>query len=128
MKEAKVNTVISTSGLKAVFAILCKWKCSTHQQIEILGISRSSYYKYRRAPYSARLNADQLERISLILNLHANLRTLFENPDNVYGFMRMPNHNQPFKGQSPLAYISDGYLISLKEAAQHVEAALAGLW
>lgn len=44
------------------------------------------------------LDDDQLARISLVLNIHASLRTIFDNPDNVYGFPSMNNHNPFFDG------------------------------
>ena len=125
MKNPEVMAEMTTAGLKAVLAILCRWECSALQQATILGISKSSYYKYRQAPEKARLNDAQIERLSLILNIHASLRTLFENPDNVYGFMQMPNKNGQYKVKTPLAYISDGLLASLKDTEQHFAVILA---
>lgn len=120
VKYTKTTTRMTASGLNAAFAILRKWECSIQEQISILSISKSSYYKYRRTPSSAHLSSEQIERVSIILNLHSYLRTLFENPENVYGFMQMPNKNRPFEGQTPLAYIGDGSLSSLKNTAQHL--------
>lgn len=125
MKNRPVTTRTTEVGLRAVFAILSKWECNVQQQIRILGISKSSYYRYRRASSSPKLNPEQIERLSLILNLHAYLRTLFENPQNVYGFMRMPNGNSFFNGQTPLIYISGGSLQSLKDTAHYLGAILA---
>ena len=111
---------MAAAGLKAAFAILCRWECSALQQATILGFSKSSYYKYRRTPEKACLNDAQIERLSFILNIHASLRTLFENPANVYGFMQMPNKNGPFKGQTPLSYISDGHSRSLRSTMHYL--------
>ena len=124
MKNPEVTAEMTTAGLKAAFAILCRWECSVLQQATILGISKSSYYKYRQAPEKACLNDAQIERLSLILNIHASLRTLFENPVNVYGFMRMPNKNEPFKGQAPLIYISDGASDSLRNTMLYLTSIL----
>ena len=82
-------------GLKAAMNILDKWGCSPEQEWLILGMKKSSYYNYREQPASARLSEDQLERMSYILNMHQALRIVFDNPENVYGFMRMKNNN-PF--------------------------------
>lgn len=125
MKNRAVSTTTIAVGLKAVFAIFSMWECSVQQQIKILGISRSSYYKYRRVASRPILNSEQIERLSLVLNLHAYLRTLFENPQNVYGFMRMPNEHRLFNGQSPLTYISRGSLRSLKDTTHYLGAILA---
>jgi hypothetical protein len=120
MKSTEITTEIKISGLTAVFAILKKWKCNTQEQTAILGISSSPYHKFRKTLCDPHLNAAQLERISLVLNIHASLRILFENPDNVYGFMRMPNLNAPFNGSAPLTYISNGRLSSLRDTMQHL--------
>lgn len=125
MKNRAVSTATTAVGLKAVFSILSKWECSVQQQTRILGISKSSYYRYRRVASRPTLNSEQIKRLSLVLNIHAYLRTIFENPQNVYGFMRMPNENRLFNGQTPLVYISRGSFRSLKDTAHYLGAILA---
>lgn len=120
------GTHVAASGLRAVFNILDKWQCKPEQQQAILCISKPAYYKYRKTPEAASLNKDQLERLSYILNIHAHLRTVFDNPDNVYGFMAMQNHNGFFNGKSPLDIISSGNFGALYETAKHVDALRAG--
>jgi hypothetical protein len=61
-----------------------------------------------------------LERISLVLNIHATLRLVFENPDNAYGFASMPNHNDFFNGRTPLEILSQGSMISLYETYRRI--------
>lgn len=39
------------------------------------------------------VDVDVMQRISLVLNIHSTLRLLFDNPDNVYGFVGMENGN-----------------------------------
>ncbi|MEH6576945.1 MAG: antitoxin Xre/MbcA/ParS toxin-binding domain-containing protein [Amphritea sp.] len=92
------------AGLKVAKAILTKWSCSDCEIDQIL--------------------ADEQDldlRISYILNIHARLRTLFENPDNVYGFMSYPNHNDFFAGRSPLELIINGNLSDLKAVCDHIQ-------
>jgi hypothetical protein len=120
MKRIEITADMKVSGLKAVFSILDKWECTIQEQTVILGIPSSSYQEFRKVSVAPDLNPTQLERISLILNIHASLQSLFENPDNVYGFMRMPNKNAPFNGNAPLTYISDGRLSSLRDTMQHL--------
>lgn len=115
-------------GLKAALRILEKWGATPDQVQKILRISRAAYYKYRDIPESASLDSDQLERISYLLNIHAALRTLFENPENVYGFMGMANHNPYFNGRAPLELIATGQLGVLYETFKRVDALRGGLW
>jgi len=115
-----------TRGLKAVFNILDKWGCSPEQEWNILGMKKSTYYKNREAVDKARLSGDQLERISYILNMHAALRVVFDNSENVYGFMSMNNNNPYFNGRAPLDIISTGKFGSLYEVFKRVDALRGG--
>lgn len=118
----------AATGLKTVFTILDKWQCSPEQIQRILQISKAAYYKYRNDPYCASLTQDQIERISYVLNIHSNLRLLFDNPQNLYGFMALPNHNPYFNGNSPLAIISSGQFAALYETFKHIDALRGGMW
>lgn len=71
----------ATIGVKTALAILDKWGASPEQSQGILQLSRATWYKLRKDPAAATLNHDQLERISYLLNIHAALRTIFDNPE-----------------------------------------------
>jgi len=116
------------TGLKAVFNILDRWGCEREQILNILQISKSAYHKYRADPQSANLSHDQLERLSYLLNIHAALRIVFDNPDNVYGFMSMPNHNPFFNGTTPLEIIAGGNFGALYETYKRIDSLRGGDW
>lgn len=122
------NGQLAATGLKTVLTILERWGCTAEQVQKILQISRPAYYKYRKNPQQASLTQDQLERLSYLLNIHACLRTLFENPKNVYGFMALKNDNPYFNGKSPLEIISTGQFAALYETFRRVDALRGGLW
>lgn len=119
---------LGPAGFKAALNILQKWGCNATQQQAILGLPKATYYKYRQKPEAAQLGSDQLERISYLLNIHASLSTLFENPENRYGFMAMNNHNPYFNGKSPLELISSGSFGALYETFKRVDAMRGGQW
>ena len=74
-----------------VFRILDKWRCSTDEQLMLLGISsRSTLNKYKEASGGIRLSADLQERMSYILNIHKSLRVLFSVDESIYGWVRKP--------------------------------------
>lgn len=116
------------SGLKTVFNILEKWGCSAEQVQAILRLPKATYYKYRSEPESARLDRDQLTRISYLLNMHQALRIVFENPENVYGFMGKRNHNPYFHGRAPLDVIAGGDFAALYETFKRIDTLRGGLW
>lgn len=116
------------TALKVVLRILDKWGCSEAEKQALLGIGRSTLHKYQGAPESARVSPDLLERLSYILNMHQALRIVFENPENVYGFVRMPNSNPYFNGKSPMEIMSTGRVAHLYEVARRVDAMRGGGW
>ncbi|MGL9723181.1 MbcA/ParS/Xre antitoxin family protein [Sodalis sp. (in: enterobacteria)] len=115
-------------GVKTALAILDKWGASPEQSQGILQLSRASWYKLRKDPAAVALNHDQFERIIYLLNIHAALRTIFDNPENVYGFMSMDNHNPFFSGRSPLRIIGTGSFGALYEVHKRIDALRGGRW
>ena len=109
------------SGLKAAYNILSLWECSSEQAQCILNLSKTSYNKLKTDPDTVKLNNEQLERISCLLNIHYALRYIFSNPENVRSFMRMKNHNDFFAGRTPLEIIEKGEFIELKEVAKYID-------
>lgn len=120
----------SVAGLRAALNILEKWRASSDQACRILRISRSTYTRARQreAQWSVGLDADQLQRISMVLNIHAALRLIFDNPENVYGFPSMENHNEFFNGRTPLEIMAQGDMISLYETFRRIDALRAAQW
>lgn len=117
-----------STGLKTVLNILSRWGCSPEQMQALLQVSRSAFYKLKKDPTSARLTHDQVERLSYLLNIHASLRLIFDNPENVYGFMAMKNANPFFNGRSPLEIISTGSFGALYEVHKRIDALRSGQW
>lgn len=117
-------------GLRAALGILEKWAASAEQACQILRISRSTYTRARQGDtqWTVALDADQLQRISMVLNIHAALRLVFDNPENVYGFVAMANHNEFFNGRSPLEVMAQGDMISLYETFRRLDALRGGQW
>lgn len=118
------------AGLRAALRILEKWKASSEQACRILRISRSTYTRARQteADWSVVLDQDQMQRISFILNIHAALRTVFDNPQNAYGFPTMDNHNEFFNGRKPLDVMAQGDMISLYETFRRIDTLRGAQW
>ncbi|MBC3335307.1 hypothetical protein HU732_03305 [Pseudomonas proteolytica] len=118
------------AGLRAAVSILEKWRASSDQACRILRISRSTYTRARQryAAWSVSLDADQMQRISFVLNIHATLRMVFDNPENVYGFPAMPNDNLFFNGRSPLEIMAQGDMISLYETFRRIDVLRGAQW
>lgn len=118
------NPVSETSlkGLMTSLEILKRWGANDSQAVSILNISSAELAKLS----SCKVLSEQLVRISYILNIHAALRTLFNNQSNVCGFMTMKNHSSFFEGKTPLAFIASGELAALEQVAEHLTALSIG--
>jgi len=118
------------AGLCAGVGILDKWGASTDQACSVLRISRSTHTraKQRTNGWSVSLDADQMQRISFVLNIHAALRQIFDNPENVYGFPSMPNNNDFFNGRAPLEIMAQGDMISLYETYRRIDSLRGAQW
>lgn len=118
------------AGLRAAVGILEKWQATSEQACRILRISRSTYTRARqRDPdWAVALDADQMQRISFVLNIHAALRLVFDNPENVYGFPSMANDNEFFNGRSPLEIMAQGDMISLYETFRRIDVLRGAQW
>ncbi|CRN06132.1 hypothetical protein PYEL_19240 [Pseudomonas sp. URMO17WK12:I11] len=109
-------------GLRAAMRILDGWNATAEQASRILRISTVTRQKVSRdSNASVRLDLDQQQRISLVLNIHASLRTVFANQENVQGFPSLENANDFFEGRSPLEVMAQGDMISLYETYRHIE-------
>ena len=118
------------AGLRAAVGILDKWAASSEQACRILRISRSTYTRARQLDpdWAVTLDADQMQRISFVLNIHAALRLVFDNPENVYGFPAMANHNEFFNGRTPLEIMAQGDMISLYETFRRIDVLRGAQW
>ncbi|MGB3725879.1 MAG: hypothetical protein WA981_08940 [Glaciecola sp.] len=70
-----------------VSRLLEKWELNETQKATLIGELTSSEVHVR---------------LSLLLNIHEELRLIFNNRQNIYGYMTMINHNDPFYGTRPI--------------------------
>ncbi len=113
------------TGLRAALRILEQWHLAPQDKAAILSISPRIVSLLEPV---FELRTEQLERISHVLNIHAALRELFQNPENVSNYMTAINHNPPFNGITPLAMIRSGQIDALKKIVDHLENLKNGGW
>lgn len=117
-----------TIGLRVAVTILERWQANQKQIQRVLRISRPVLHRAKAGATASRLDCDQLDRISMVLNMHATMRTIFENPQNVYGFMGFKNDNEFFNGRAPLDVIAQGNMLALIETYRRIDGMRNGLW
>jgi hypothetical protein len=118
---------MSAAGLRAFFKIAESWMLSADEQIILLGTpGRSTYFKWKQQPESARLGRDTLERLSLILGIYKALQILLPQADIADGWIKRPNTAVPFGGKRALDRMLAGNVSDLIAVRQYLDAMRGG--
>lgn len=118
---------LSAAGLRAFINIARDWALSADEQIKLLGSpGRSTYFKWKNAPESARLTRDTLERLSLILGIYKALQILLPEPRAADTWLRRPNTAPPFGGRPALDRMLAGNISDLVAVRQYLDAMRGG--
>ena len=80
-EQRLANDASKTAGaaLRTFFNIVRHWGLSTEQAMTLLGCdkrTRSTYFKWKHDPDSARLPKEKLERLSYIFGIYKDLQVL----------------------------------------------------
>jgi hypothetical protein len=118
---------ISAAGLRAFFNIARDWSLSADAQIVLLGSpGRSTFFKWKNAPESARLGRDTLERLSLILGIYKALQILLPEPNAADSWVKRANTAPPFGGRPALDRMLAGNISDLVAVRQYLDAMRGG--
>ena len=118
MPTAAVRTTAPDSPSTAelsppAFAVFQKiaalWELTPPEARVLLGgLPESTYFKYLKAPRTARLSHDTLGRISHVLAIYKALNLLLPRAESADAWVRRPNDAPLFKGRSALDYMLGG--------------------
>jgi len=118
---------MSAAGLRAFFNIARDWRLAIDEQIVLLGSpGRSTFFKWKAAPESARLSRDTLERLSLLLGIYKALQILLPEPAAADAWVKKPNGASPFGGASALDRMLAGNVSDLVAVRQYLDAMRGG--
>jgi hypothetical protein len=114
-----------TAIAKMVMRLFERWKLSTAEQLELLGLSptsRNVLGRYRRGQPLPE-SRDAMDRAAYLLSIHKALRALYpENPEIVYGWVKM--RNRQFDNFTPLEVMKKDGLLGLAKIDWHLSARL----
>lgn len=120
-------TEMSAAGLRAFFNIARDWDLGVDEQIVLLGSpGRSTFFKWKHAPDSARLGRDTLERLSLLLGIYKALQILLPQPSAADTWIKRPNSAPPFGGRRALDRMLAGNISDLVAVRQYLDAMRGG--
>ncbi|QGZ64511.1 MbcA/ParS/Xre antitoxin family protein [Paraburkholderia acidisoli] len=118
---------MSAAGLRAFFAIARDWDLSVDEQIVLLGSpGRSTFFKWKQSPQTARLGRDTLERLSLMLGIYKALQILLPQPAAADTWIKRPNSAPPFGGRRALDRMLAGNISDLVAVRQYLDAMRGG--
>ena len=123
---SNINNEQVQTAFKVVLNIFDKWHCTTDESLTLLGLKRSTWFKYKSAPEKASFSHDLIERISYLLNIHAALRILFSNQESVYKWVRKPNKAPFYNGRSAMDIMMQGRVVDLWAVASRLNAERGG--
>ena len=86
------------------------------------GRTRSTYFKWKRDPESARLTKEKLERLSYIFGIYKALQILLPKPESADHWIHRPNDAAPFGGHSALDRMLSGNVADLYVVRQYLDA------
>lgn len=116
---------LSAPALKAFFSMMARWKVRDEDARALLGgVSNGPFYEMKRKPERV-LDADRLLRVSYLIGIFKALRIL--HGDAVADeWIRLPNQNAIFGGETPLSYMIRGGLPAMQTVRRLLDARRAG--
>jgi len=113
---------LSKVALLTFFNIATAWSLNADEAMTLLGLdSRSTYFKWKKQPESAKLNPDKLERLSYIFGIYKALQVLLPKADAADQWLKRPNSAIPFQGKSALERMLTGHVADLYVVRQYLD-------
>jgi hypothetical protein len=113
---------VSKAALLTFFNIATAWSLNADEAMTLLGLdSRSTYFKWKKQPESAKLGPDKLERLSYIFGIYKALQVLLPKADAADQWLKRPNAAIPFQGKSALERMLTGHVADLYVVRQYLD-------
>jgi hypothetical protein len=116
---------LSAPALKAFFNIAARWKVRDEDARALLGgVTNGPFYEMKRK-LDRMLDTDRLTRISYLIGIFKALNILHSRKV-ADEWVRLPNSNPIFAGETPLAYMIRGGLPAMQTVRRLLDARRAG--
>lgn len=117
---------LSPSAGRAFFNIIARWGVRDEDARVLLGgMSNGPYYAMKKNPDRV-LDTDRLFRISVLVGIFKALNLLYSK-ELSDAWIRLPNSNRIFGGETPLAYMMKGGLPAMQTVRQLLDARRSGV-
>ncbi len=85
-------------------------------------IPESTFYRYAKAPFSAKLSRDTIERISHLVAIYKSINVLLPRSESADAWVRHNNDAPLFKGRSALSYMLSGSFDHIADVRRYLDA------
>jgi Protein of unknown function (DUF2384) len=146
LSSRAVQEKLSPVAIRAFFLLASHWKLRDEDARSLIGgMSNGSFYQLKRSsatnlgikttgsrapgvktPGVKTLDQDRLTRVSLLVGIFKALNILYSNK-LADTWVQLPNSNPIFGGQTPLAYMLRGGLLSMFRVRQLLDARRGGV-
>jgi Protein of unknown function (DUF2384) len=117
---------LSPSALRAFFNIMERWSVRDEDARALLGgVSNGPYYQWKKEPERT-LDTDTLTRISFLVGIFKALNIAYSEK-LADEWLKLPNTNRIFGGQTPLAFLLSGGLPAFQVVRRLLDARRGGL-
>lgn len=117
---------LSPSAVRAFFNIISRWGVRDEDARVLLGgMSNGPYYEMKKNPNRV-LDTDRLFRVSYLIGIFKALQILYSRK-LADAWIRLPNNNRIFGGQTPLAYMMKGGLPAMQTVRRLLDARRGGV-
>lgn len=116
---------LSPSAVRAFFNLIARWGVRDEDARVLLGgMSNGPYYEMKKSRGRV-LDTDRLLRISYLIGIFKALNVLYSKK-LADAWVRLPNSNRIFRGQTPLAYMMKGGLPAMQTVRRLLDARRGG--
>ena len=124
---AQKRNAVAGPLLGTIFNIFEAWDISNPEQCVLLGINNEgTFYNWKKKPESATISHDLLERTSYILGIWKALQILIPENRISDSWVKSPNSDPAFNGQSPIERMLGGQVVDLAHVRQYLDSVRGG--
>ena len=124
--DRRTRERLSPAAIRTFFTLMTRWKVKDEDARRLLGgMTNGPYYELKRSGGDRVLDADRLTRVSYLIGIFKALRILHA-PALADEWVRLPNANPIFRGDTPLAFMIHGGLPAMQVVRRLLDARRAG--
>ncbi|MDX3906044.1 MAG: DUF2384 domain-containing protein [Pigmentiphaga sp.] len=126
-KTPELNSQAATdAALRTFFRITQAWQLSAEESATLLGVPRSTMFRWKNGRAPAPLPRDTLERLSLVFGIYKALQVLLPVPERADAWLRRPNEAPLFGGRPALERMLSGMTSDLYVVRTYLDAQRGG--